>query len=254
MKPDAFPYIIEPLRSFAVDLSTLTVDPNNTRKHDARSIDGVKRSLQKFGQRLPIIVQKQGLLVRVGNGRVLAARQLGWTHIAALVVDESEADALQYAIADNRTGELSDWDYESLANQLKSLSSALTNFNYTDLGWDEFDVGAIMDSIGETLSSSVGGPAGTSDGLGEDSLPSSAVSVPVVVGTGSKTAESYLIIMFTSPAQQQAFLEAHATERKNGKAFDLNRRNYKMSDFPDLIPAGVVVEEDDDLLSEEEEL
>lgn len=147
MKPDAFPYIIEPLRSFAVDLSTLTVDPNNTRKHNARSIDGVKRSLQKFGQRLPIIVQKQGLLVRVGNGRVLAARQLGWTHIAALVVDESEADALQYAIADNRTGELSDWDYESLANQLKSLSTGLSDFQYEDLGFTKFEMQDVLSKL-----------------------------------------------------------------------------------------------------------
>lgn len=147
MKPDALPYIIEPLRHFAVDLSTLTVDPNNTRKHDARSIDGVKRSLQKFGQRLPIIVQKQGLLVRVGNGRVLAARQLGWTHIAALVVDESEADALQYAIADNRTGELSDWDYESLANQLKSLSTKLPDFQYEDLGFTKFEMQDVLSKL-----------------------------------------------------------------------------------------------------------
>jgi hypothetical protein len=52
------------------------------------------------------VVQRQGMIVRAGNGRVLAARELGWTHLACVVVDESEVEATAFAIADNRSAEL----------------------------------------------------------------------------------------------------------------------------------------------------
>lgn len=129
-------HIAEPLRALAVPIDTLTLDPANARTHDERNLSAIKGSLSRFGQRLPIVVQKQGLIVRAGNGRVMAARALGWTHIAAVVVDESEVEATAFAIADNRSAELAEWDDESLAKLLQSLPEdalAATGFSTDDL-------------------------------------------------------------------------------------------------------------------------
>jgi len=136
-------HIAEPLPRLAVPLDTLALDPANARTHDERNLAAITGSLSRFGQRLPIVVQKQGLIIRAGNGRVLAARELGWTHIAAVVVDESEVEATAFAIADNRSSELAAWDDEALAKLLQSLPSDL--FGAT--GFDTDDLGELLDKL-----------------------------------------------------------------------------------------------------------
>jgi len=113
--------ILDSLRPLAVAIDTLQLDPRNARTHPERNVVAIARSLAEFGQRKPIVVQRQGLVVRAGNGAVLAARSLGWTQIAAVVVDEGDVRATAYAIADNRTAELAEWDDALLAELLGAL-------------------------------------------------------------------------------------------------------------------------------------
>ena len=114
-------YIAAPLRALAVPIAGLNLDAANARTHDERNIQAIAASLSRWGQRLPIVVQREGMIVRAGNGRVIAAKSLGWTHLAAVVVDESSVEATAFAIADNRTAELAGWDDETLAALLQSL-------------------------------------------------------------------------------------------------------------------------------------
>lgn len=100
------------LRSLLVPIESLSPDPSNARKHGERNIDAIVASLHRFGQRFPVVVQKQGMIVRAGNGRIEAMKRLGWKNVAAVVVDESSVDATAFAIADNRTAELAQWDDE----------------------------------------------------------------------------------------------------------------------------------------------
>jgi hypothetical protein len=123
--------------SQTVPIEELSPNPINTRQHSENSINILKLSLEKYGQRKPIIVQKQGMVVRAGNGLFLAAQQLGWKKISALVVDESNIDAVGYEIMDNRSAELSEWEDEILAQQLDALTGdgfdlALTGFTPED--------------------------------------------------------------------------------------------------------------------------
>jgi DNA modification methylase len=133
---DDLAYIAQPLRHLAIAIDTLILDPANARKHDEKNLGAIKGSLTRFGQRFPIIVQKQGNIVRAGNGRVMAAKAIGWSHIAALVVDESDVEAVAFAIADNRSAELAEWDDEALAKLLESLPDdafVATGFSDSDL-------------------------------------------------------------------------------------------------------------------------
>src|SRR5690554_875119 len=81
-----------------VPLAELTPDPANVRQHPERNLEAVEASLQRFGQRTPIVVQRQGMVVRAGNARLAVFKKLGWSHIAALVVDEGNVEAASYAI------------------------------------------------------------------------------------------------------------------------------------------------------------
>jgi DNA modification methylase len=129
--------INEALEDLAIDIDTVGFDPSNARKHDAKNIEAIKASLSKFGQRSPIVVQKQGMIARAGNGRLEAAKALGWSKIAAIVVDESDVEATAFAIADNRTGELAKWDDDALGAHLQALEQ---DINLNELGFDDGDL------------------------------------------------------------------------------------------------------------------
>ena len=86
----------------------MTLDPANARKHPERNLEVIKSSLRDFGQRKPIIVRRDGMIVEAGNGTLAAAKALGWTQIAAVVVDDDALTATRFGIVDNRSAELAE--------------------------------------------------------------------------------------------------------------------------------------------------
>lgn len=111
------------LDGLRVSIESLVLDPANARKHGERSIAAIRSSLRRFGQRKPVVVQKEGMVVRAGNGLVEAAKEEGWTEVAAVVVDESSMDATAFAITDNRSAETSEWDEVTLRELLRELAN-----------------------------------------------------------------------------------------------------------------------------------
>lgn len=102
-------------------VSELVNDPANVRKHSERNLEAIKGSLLRFGQQKPIVVGSDGVVV-AGNGTLEAARQLGWQEVAIVKTRLEGSDRTAYAIADNRTGELAEWDDAALAEQLSALA------------------------------------------------------------------------------------------------------------------------------------
>ena len=120
-------YIAEPLRSLAVPIAELHEDPSNARKGHA--VERIAASLKQYGQRKPIVVNRaQGGKVEAGNGTLAAAKSLGWTHIAAVFVDDDAATAAAYGVADNRVGEFSEWDADILGDLIPTLDGLFTGF------------------------------------------------------------------------------------------------------------------------------
>ena len=105
-----------------MSVNDLSNDPANARKHNDRNIEAIIASLRRFGQQKPIVIDKSNV-VRAGNGTLEAARRLGWDKIDCVVTNLESSDATAYAIADNRTAELAEWDGEILAAELESLQS-----------------------------------------------------------------------------------------------------------------------------------
>ena len=113
-------HIAEGLRGLAVEVGSLHADPANARKGHA--VERIAASLRQYGQRKPIVVNRlQGNKVEAGNGTLSAARLLGWSHVAAVFVEDDAATATGFGIADNRTGDLSEWDLEALDSLLGSI-------------------------------------------------------------------------------------------------------------------------------------
>lgn len=97
-----------------VPLDSISPDPANARKHGQRNLAAIKSSLRRFGQQKPIVVDSRGT-VRAGNGTLEAARALGWTHIQIVRSELADLELTAFAIADNRSAELAEWDTEMLA-------------------------------------------------------------------------------------------------------------------------------------------
>ena len=96
-------------------MAELYPDPENARLHDSSNLDAIRRSLVNHGQDQPIVVQREGMRIRKGNGRFAVATELGWTHIAAVIIDEGDVDASLRSLLDNRASDLGRWDHERLA-------------------------------------------------------------------------------------------------------------------------------------------
>tara|TARA_Y100000114_G_scaffold49333_1_gene45027 strand:- start:98 stop:652 length:555 start_codon:yes stop_codon:yes gene_type:complete len=125
--------ITKQLQSLAVSINQLNPDPQNARTHSEQNIEAIKTSLDKHGQRKPVVVQREGMIVRAGNGTVRAAKALGWDSIAAVVIDESNEDAIQFAIADNRTAELAEWQDDILQFELDRFPELQKMFEPAEL-------------------------------------------------------------------------------------------------------------------------
>jgi len=118
-----------------VPLSTIHLDPANVRTHPQRNLDAITASLARFGQQKPIVVDARGM-IRAGNGTYVAAQALGWTHINVVRTSLVDAEAIAYAIADNRTTDLGAWDTSALAQQWAALDAELQSiagFNQQEL-------------------------------------------------------------------------------------------------------------------------
>lgn len=108
------------LRVLAVPLDEIKLLTGNPRRGD---VAAVAKSLNQFGQRKPIVINNDGTAL-AGNHTVLAARELMWTHIAAVRVDDDDATAKAFALADNRTQELGSMDETDLAQMLADVQAA----------------------------------------------------------------------------------------------------------------------------------
>lgn len=104
-------------------IGSLREDPRNARRHDARNIEAIRRSLEEFGQRKPVVATTDGTVV-AGNGTLRAALDLGWTEIAVATFEDQEK-ARAFAIADNRTSDLSDFDEDLLREAFEGMDDGL---------------------------------------------------------------------------------------------------------------------------------
>jgi DNA modification methylase len=142
----------------AVKISDLVPDPANVRKHSPKNLDAIKGSLARFGQQKPIVVDKAGVVI-AGNGTLEAAKAIGWTSINVVRTDLDGVDRTAFAIADNRTGELAEWDAGGLSETLKSLQDM--DFNLSEIGFDDTD-------LANMIAGNVAGTEGLTD---EDAVP-----------------------------------------------------------------------------------
>lgn len=209
----AVKHIAEDLRPLAVPLDSLTPDPRNANKHDARSIEEIRKSLEAHGQQKPIVVHKQTGKVIAGNGTLEAFRAIGWEWIAVTRMEADEATAAAFGIRDNRSAQFAEWDAQELASLIEELD--LDGITAEGLGFTPAELNDLVDSALAVTSVPAGGGTGTPRGKGPRSAPPADEPEP------TEEAGLWHVLVFCDDADDQAaFLERMQQEERTAKALN----------------------------------
>lgn len=125
-----------------VPISVLIPAPRNPRRHAKPQIKKLTASVEEFGFINPIIVDEANLIL-AGHARFQAAKEAGLLFVPIVRVSWfSEDQKRGYRIADNKIAEEATWDFEILAEDLKSLTTPEIAFNIQATGFEtgELDV------------------------------------------------------------------------------------------------------------------
>lgn len=116
--------------------------PGNPRA-TASAVEAVAASIRRFGFRQPIVVDRDGVIV-CGHVRYQAAVLLGLESVPVHVADDlSPEQARAYRLADNKTGELADWDLSLLAEEASAARS--DGSDLAEFGFDPADLAALLE-------------------------------------------------------------------------------------------------------------
>lgn len=129
-------HISADIKHLAKPIDSVFLDQDNTRKHSSKNIKAIAESLKLFGQQTPIKVTMAGKVLK-GNGTLEAAKLLEWKSIAVSVFDAGQEHEDGYAVQDNKTGELADWDFQQLADKIPEIDK---QYDLAALGWERHEV------------------------------------------------------------------------------------------------------------------
>ena len=121
-----------------ISINKLMPYENNARKHTEEDVQTIINSIQEFGFNDPVGVWGENNIIVEGHGRFLAAKKLGIKEIPCIRLDElSDEQRKAYALAHNKTTEMSTWDFEKLEIELESISGIdMSEFGF-DIDLDE---------------------------------------------------------------------------------------------------------------------
>jgi len=190
---EEFPWIAEPLRPLAEPIGAVDVDPQNARKHNDANLKAIRTSLHRFGLRKPIVANRANGQVEAGNGTLLAARALGWSHIAVVWVEDDPAAQTGFSIADNRTAELAAWDDALLAELLDQHAPAAPDL------FDDLLMAELFDPAGKPAK-------GKKKGTPEAQSPWPSCTYSVVIDCRDEADQRDLL------ARMEAFEFRHSSE------------------------------------------
>ena len=110
------------LKIETLPISSIRPYDRNARKHQDEDVSAIVASIEEFGFNDPIGVWSKDNIIVEGHGRLLAAKKLGMKEVPCIRLDHlSDEERRAYALAHNKTAELSLWDWDKLDLELKNI-------------------------------------------------------------------------------------------------------------------------------------
>ena len=146
------------MRESAKEIKMLPVDEvrpygKNPRKNE-NAVKYVKASIEKFGFKVPIVIDKNRVIV-CGHTRLMAAKSLGMTEVPCIYADDLTDEQIKaFRLADNKVGEFAEWDMDMLGDELDAIADAcdidMGDFGF-DLSGDEEEAEVVEDEVPEEV-------------------------------------------------------------------------------------------------------
>lgn len=120
---------------------------NNARKISELAVEKVAASIRNFGFRNPILANAEGVII-AGHTRLQAAKSIGLGEVPVIVCDLDQAKEMALRLADNRTAQESEWDYDLLRTELAELDEVF-NADLIDTGFDPSELATILEGVAD---------------------------------------------------------------------------------------------------------
>lgn len=123
------------------ELSEYTNNPRVNKD----AVKYVANSIKQFGFKVPIIIDSNNIIV-AGHTRLKAAKSLRLKTVPCIVADDlTPAQIKAFRLADNKAGEMADWDFGKLETELEELAEFNIGFEMNDFGFDEIELNDLSD-------------------------------------------------------------------------------------------------------------
>ena len=102
------------------ELSWLKPYANNPRDNES-AVEPVANSIKEFGFKVPIVATPDGEIIN-GHTRFKASKRLGLKKVPVIIADDLTDEQIKaFRLADNKVGEIAEWDSEKLTLELMNL-------------------------------------------------------------------------------------------------------------------------------------
>ena len=123
-----------------LDIGKVKPYKHNPRNNDD-AVEATANSIREFGWQQPIVVDKDGVII-VGHTRLKAAKKLKLKQVPVTVAENlTDEQVKAYRLADNKTGELADWDFGLLDDELAGIE----DLDMSEFGFSDAELSAAMD-------------------------------------------------------------------------------------------------------------
>ena len=121
------------MKTLDIALKDIFPYENNPRNND-NAVDAVANSIREFGFQQPLVLDKNNVII-VGHTRYKAAKKLGLKSVPCVIAENlTDEQCKAYRLADNKVGELAEWNMDLLAIELDEI-----DFDMGEFGFDEID-------------------------------------------------------------------------------------------------------------------
>lgn len=125
-----------------IEKDILDIKPyeKNPRKNEA-AVSAVANSIREFGFKVPVVIDKNNVII-AGHTRYKAAMQLGLMQIPCVIAEDLTPEKVKaFRLADNKVGEIAEWDYNLLEAELaeiENINMQSFNFDVSEINPDDF--------------------------------------------------------------------------------------------------------------------
>jgi DNA modification methylase len=127
-----------------LNLELLNPYANNARDNE-KAVDKVASSIKNYGFKNPILIDGNNEII-AGHTRLLAAKKLGLKEVPTILVDDLTPEQVKaFRIADNKTAEYAEWNFELLAQEMEDLK--LADYDLSLTGFDMSEAEKLMDEL-----------------------------------------------------------------------------------------------------------